>query len=75
MKIKIFGKLTDIFKSDEYIVQQIYSVEELKNKIEKDYPELKSLTYLIVINNNISKDGDIINLGDKIALLPPYSGG
>ncbi|TWP29061.1 molybdopterin converting factor [Apibacter muscae] len=76
MKIKIFGKLTDIFKTEEYHLDKEENfVIELRNQLEKKFPQLKTSTYLIVINEEIKQDSDTIPENAEIALLPPYSGG
>ena len=76
MKIKVFGKLTDIFQSDEYTLEQeVSTVSELKEKLEVQFPELKTYNYLIVVDNQNAKDSDSIQKESEVALLPPYSGG
>jgi sulfur-carrier protein len=76
MNIKIFGKLTDIFNSEKYqLNEKVSTVSDLKETLENYFPNLKSLNYLIIINNQNSKESDSIPEGAEIALLPPYSGG
>ncbi|MXP05534.1 MULTISPECIES: MoaD/ThiS family protein [unclassified Apibacter] len=76
MNIKIFGKLTDIFHSEKYqLNDKVNTVSELKEILETYFPELKSLNYLIIVNNQNTKETDPISEGAEIALLPPYSGG
>ncbi len=52
MKLKIFGKLTDIFTTDEYnfSLENIKSIAELKLMLEKEFPKLKETTYLVAVN-------------------------
>lgn len=76
MNIKIFGKLTDIFQNEKYqLNDKVNTVSELKEILETYFPELKSLNYLIIVNNQNTKEIDPIPEGAEIALLPPYSGG
>lgn len=76
MNIKIFGKLTDIFQSESYqIKEKVNTVSNLKELLENYFPELKTLNYLIIVNNINTKESDRIPEGAEVALLPPFSGG
>lgn len=75
-KIKIFGNLTDVFKTNEYVFkEEINTVSELKEKLVIKFPELATSKFLIVVNNEYINDNKIIESDAEIALLPPYSGG
>lgn len=77
MKLKIFGKLTDIFSGNEYDLnsENVNSVANLKSKLFEIFPELKESTFLIIVNGEKSDDEKLIPKDAEIALLPPYSGG
>ncbi len=76
MNIKIFGKLTDIFQSESYqIKEKVNTVSNLKELLENYFPDLKTLNYLIIVNNTNTKESDRIPEGAEVALLPPFSGG
>ncbi len=75
IKVKIFGKLTDIFKAEEYSVDEVSTVSELQDRLEQTFPNLKTHTYLLVVNNEVVKKDESIPSGAEVALLPPYSGG
>lgn len=77
MKLKIFGKLTDIFNGNEYDfpVEKNISVFELKQKLAEKFPELIETTYLIAVNEVQTTDDAIVSDISEIVLLPPYSGG
>lgn len=77
MKIKIFGKLTDIFKGNEYnfSLEDPISATEFKVKLEAQFMELKQTTYLIILNGKKAENEDTLTENSEIALLPPYSGG
>jgi len=75
MKILIFGKLTDIFGADNYSMEPVATVSELKEKLEHAFPRLKNDVYLIAINNKIVQGNASIPSDAEVALLPPYSGG
>lgn len=77
MKIKIFGKLTDIFNSAEYEleIEKFNSVSALRSTLEEKVPNLKGMTYIIVVDGKKLEKEEIFLEPSEIALLPPYSGG
>lgn len=77
MKLKIFGKLTDIFSGSEFDLnsENINSIADLKNKLYEIFPELRESTFLIIVNGEKSDNEKLIPKDAEIALLPPYSGG
>ncbi|MFS4428737.1 MoaD/ThiS family protein [Chryseobacterium sp. S90] len=77
MTLKIFGKLTDIFKNVQYDLdtEKINTVSDLKKLLYEKFPALKELTFLIVMNGVKAEDEQSISGDAEIALLPPYSGG
>ena len=75
MRIQIFGKLTDIFGADNYMIEPAATVSELKEKLEQAFPQLVNYVYLVVINDEIVQENSSIPSDAEVALLPPYSGG
>lgn len=74
--IKIFGKLTDVFGTSDYqMSEEVHTVRDLKDAVERDFPILRTTTYFVIIGITKAEDHSIINDNDFIALLPPYSGG
>lgn len=77
MKIKIFGKLTDIFGNEEYELEKgdIENVSLLRLVLEKNIPQLSGMTYIVVVDREKADEKTKIFESSEIALLPPYSGG
>ena len=77
MKLKIFGKLADIFHGNEYDLdsENVKSVSELKVKLFEKFPELTESPFFIIVNGVKANARNIISIPSEIALLPPYSGG
>ncbi|WP_449388055.1 MoaD/ThiS family protein [Chryseobacterium lineare] len=77
MKLKIFGKLIDIFKVEEYDLplHNTTSVAELRSQLFEKFPELGKTTFLVVVNGVKAENQHLISGEAEIALLPPYSGG
>lgn len=70
-----FGQIADIFGSRKLQLKNISSTDELKNKIENEFPDLKKMNYLVAVDHNIIQYDTIISDKNVIALLPPFSGG
>lgn len=72
-----FGIAKDIVKSDLLYMDCIgNSVLELKKLLQEQYAELSDIKYFMVaINEVYASDDYIIQKGDKIAIIPPVSGG
>ncbi len=52
------------------------TVEELKHRLRKLYPEFVSLkSFAIAVNNHYAGDEVVIHQRDEIAVIPPVSGG
>lgn len=77
MKIRIFGKLTDIFENTEYEIdtESIWTASALRLRLEELHPQLKGMTYIIVADGKIIENETEISEDSEVALLPPYSAG
>lgn len=77
MEINIiaFGKIADLMPGREWKMEGINSTGALRDKLEKDYPALKDLPYLVAVNRQITSGDQPFTPGAEVALLPPYSGG
>lgn len=80
MKLKIlaFGITKDIFGASEkeLEVQGDLNVRQLKDLLEKDFPQfIKLKSYFIAVNEEYAEDNQIIIDTDEIAIIPPVSGG
>lgn len=80
MKIQVlgFGIVKEIFSSSS-IVQEVpeqTTVFQLKQELERQFPELKKLrSYFIAVNQEYAGDHVEIASADEIAVIPPVSGG
>ena len=75
ISVMAFGQIADIFGSRKLQLKNISSTDELKNKIENEFPDLKKMNYLVAVDHNIFQYDTIISDKNVIALLPPFSGG
>jgi molybdopterin synthase sulfur carrier subunit len=78
VKILAFGITKDILGTmqKEIEINEGTNVRELKELLEKDFPELKRLkSYFIAIDDEYAEDDQILTVSNEIAIIPPVSGG
>lgn len=51
------------------------TVAEVKTWLEKEYPLLSLEQVMTAVNEEFARDQTIVNEGDKVAFIPPISGG
>ena len=74
-KIKLFGPLKDIIGSSQIDMENISTIDQLRNGLIEQYPQLKSFIFSVAINHEIKIENQEIKTNDEIALLPPFAGG
>lgn len=75
MKIKTFGKITEIVNREIDLNFPI-TVHEVRKKLEQEFPQLSTLKYMIAVDDHfILDDSTVLTQPTIIALLPPFSGG
>ena len=76
IKVLLFAHLQEkVGKGIIEIEHSRLTVKELKNEVATKY-ELGSLEHvMIAVNEEYALDGDLIQPGDVVALIPPVSGG
>lgn len=79
VNIKYFGAVADATQKREealYLESQWHTVDDLRQKLEKQYPDLESLAYVIAVNQTVIGTGLLtLSENDELALLPPFAGG
>jgi molybdopterin synthase sulfur carrier subunit len=78
MKIKVlfFGVCTEITGSDVLYIETSNSIEDLKNILHHQFPELQRHTHRIAVNHQLIEiESGELKPGDEVAFLPPFSGG
>lgn len=74
IKVLFFGYLTERCGKTEVSVSA-QDTNELKEKLEADFPPLKGLNYLMAVNQDQVQGNEILGQGDEVALMPPFAGG
>ncbi len=75
MKVKVFGRLTEICGSGMVEIDTVESVELVKEIMEHKFPVLKQQNYVVAIDKVIAKSNIVLKPDSEIAFMPPYSGG
>lgn len=75
MKIIPFGKLADILEHNAVIVEHIFDTDGLRQALERQFPQIIHIQYLVAVNRKIVTENTILDDDATIALLPPFSGG
>lgn len=73
--VLFFGTLIDIAQTSSLKLKGISSSKILHEELIRLYPALKNKTYTIALNKELIFENEVLNNGDTIALLPPFSGG
>ena len=75
VKVLFFGVLTEVTGCDCRYFSEVKSIDELRLKLEDDFPEIGHYKFRISLNNNIIENNQILNDSDEVALMPPFAGG
>lgn len=73
--ILVFGRLSDITKSDKLLWPFTGDTNSLRQTLETKYPELSAVAYRLAVNKKLAVYNEVLNDGAEVALLPPFSGG
>jgi molybdopterin converting factor small subunit len=75
ISVLFFGVLAEVTKTSFRHYSNVGSFDDLKLRIEDEFPEMVHYNYRIAVNKEMVSDVPILNSGDEIALLPPFAGG
>ncbi len=79
LSIKLFASIRQAMNSNEIKINidNGITVLQMKQIIFETFPNLKKLNipFFVTINHRYSKDSDVIDTSDEIALFPHVSGG
>ncbi len=79
LSIKLFASIRQAMNSNEIKINidNGITVLQMKEIIFETFPNLKKLNipFFVAVNHKYSKDSDVIDTNDEIALFPHVSGG
>ena len=75
VKVLIFGPLRDVTGSNVCEIADVNNTNELVERMNSLYPDLRQKKYLIAVEKEIVQSNTTLYNNFTVALLPPYSGG
>jgi sulfur-carrier protein len=75
VNVLIFGPLKDLTGTHVCQVTDVADTSEMVTKMNKMYPGLDKLKFLIAVEKEIVQGNTALKDNYTVALLPPYSGG
>ena len=75
VNVLIFGPLKDLTGTHVCQVTDVADTTEMISKMNKMYPGLDKLKFLIAVEKEIVQGNTTLEDNFTVALLPPYSGG
>jgi molybdopterin converting factor small subunit len=73
ISVLFFGILAEVTGIDRKHYRNISTFEDLKNRIEDDFPEIVHYNYRIEINARILTEEPLLREGDEVICLPPFA--
>jgi len=75
MEVLFFGQLTDLTGVTTLSCDHVADTDQLMTQLKEKYPALANATFMVAVNNRMITGNTVIELGSKIAIMPPFSGG
>jgi molybdopterin converting factor small subunit len=75
VNVLFFGVLSEVTGTRLKVYSDVPDINNLRNRITDDFPELMHYIYRIALNNELTEENSMLKDGDEIAFLPPFAGG
>ena len=72
--VLFFGILAEVTQTGSKHYRNVRSFDDLRLRVEDDFPEIVHHNYRIAVNNEIISDEPVLLDGDEIAFVPPFTG-
>ena len=73
--VKSFGMLAEKLPASEFTFPYHSSSKKLLEELKNEFPELRSSSFSLAVNQQIVQEDVPLKGDEEIALLPPFSGG
>lgn len=73
--VKFFGPFVSIAGRDLLQIKDVKDISSLRKEIFQQFPEMERHTFSVFVNKQVVKGNLMLNDGDTVGMLPPYSGG
>lgn len=75
IRVLFFGVMAEVTKTSFRFYSNIKSFDDLKLRIEDEFPETVHYNYRIAVNKEIVNTDPVLHDGDEVAFMPPFAGG
>ena len=75
IRVLFFGILAEVAGTGFKHYSNIRSFNDLRLKVEDDFPEFVHYNYRIAVNSEIKNNEPELMNGDEVAFMPPFAGG
>ena len=75
LSILLFGVLADEAGSPNIMIENVNTLEELKEKVKEELPSISKYSFQVSVNRDIVRGDMKLKENDEIAFLPPFAGG
>lgn len=77
MKLEIisFGQISEFIANQQIDYPEIKNTDQLQQYLETSFPQLTGMKYKLAVNQNIIQANQLLTENDKVAIMPPFSGG
>jgi len=70
-----FGKISEFIDNQKIEIGAIGTTDALRAFLEKNFPMLAGMKYKLALNKDLVQHDTQIHHLDRIAIMPPFSGG
>jgi sulfur-carrier protein len=75
INVLFFGVFAEVAGTHRKHYRSIKSYDDLRHRIEDDFPGFIHYNFRIAVNNRIINEDPVLIDGDEVACLPPFAGG
>ncbi len=75
IEVLFFGSLTDATSVPALSIHDEPDTDTVKILLEEKYPSLRTAKYFMAVNQQMIQTNTLLQPGDTVAFMPPFSGG
>ena len=74
-EITLFGRLAETAGTDRFLAKDAKDTDTLLKDLRARLPEIADVPIIMAVNRKTVTENTLLNPGDSVALMPPFSGG